>query len=272
MVSAHLLPMEADDSTSRCNFINLFPIQADVGSAISVNISYTDDQGTTESVTSSAISVEPGLNQNNCSVSTSQTGDGHQIIGSRCSDVLVGQATNDVLHGKAGRDLLKGMPGNDLIKGGKNSDLLKGGNNNDILYGNKGKDHLYGQRGDDKLRGGAHRDWLKGGKDDDILCGGNGADRLDGGDHSDKLNGGKGADILIGGSGADIFRLSKGNDIIKDFSIDDGDVLRTNRSNDLSIEQIGRDLLITDTTNGFSTTLIGVKLYKLMEHQPELVQ
>ena len=78
-------------------------------------------------------------------------------------------------------------------------------------------------------------------------------------------------DTLIGGSGADRFRLSKGDDIIKDFSIADDDQLLISNATNLTIEQVGSNLLLTDADKDISTTLKGVALDDLLAHQPQLL-
>jgi len=62
----------------------------------------------------------------------------------------------------------------------------------------------------------------------DTLNGGNGNDLIFGQEGNDRITGGNGFDTLYGGSGADIFiykALSDGGDIIKDFSVHEGDKL-----------------------------------------------
>ncbi|PCJ98494.1 MAG: hypothetical protein COA45_07140 [Zetaproteobacteria bacterium] len=63
---------------------------------------------------------------------------------------------------------------------------------------------------------------------DDTLIGGAGNDIIYGQEGNDVLYGGAGDDILSGGSGADTFMMEaigQGVDIIRDFSVDEGDVL-----------------------------------------------
>lgn len=82
------------------------------------------------------------------------------------------------------------------------------------LYGGKGDDRLYGEGGDDRLGGGEGRDRLDGGFGDDLLIGGSGRD------------------ALTGGGGADVFRFAKlgdGGDLVRDFSLADGDVVNLSR-------------------------------------------
>ncbi|MGB1622703.1 MAG: hypothetical protein ACPHAS_08570, partial [Synechococcus sp.] len=114
-------------------------------------------------------------------------------------------------------------------------------------------------------------DRLRGGEGNDTLKGKAGHDRLQGGDHNDQLNGGEGNDTLIGGSGADRFRLSGGDDTIKDFSIADDDQLLIGNTIELTIEQVGRNLLLTDADKAISTTLKNVALDDLLSYQPELL-
>ncbi|MNR01958.1 Leukotoxin [compost metagenome] len=105
---------------------------------------------------------------------------------------------------------------------------------------------LFNVAGD--TRGG--NDTLIGGKGDDILYGQGG---------NDLLIGGEGDDILYGGTGADVFVWENGdvgNDVIKDFTIGEGD--RIDLSDllpDAAATDIGKYLqLITDS--GTSTLLV----------------
>ena len=128
----------------------------------------------------------------------------------------------------------------------------------------------WGDLGNDTLIGNGKHDRLRGGEGDDKLKGKTGDDRLNGGDHNDHIDGGKGDDTLVGGSGADLFRLSKGRDTIKDFSIEGGDQMLISNAIELTIEQVGSNLLVTDDDKNISTTLKGVELDDLLAHQPEL--
>ena len=60
------------------------------------------------------------------------------------------------------------------------------------------------------------------------------------------------------------FRLSKGIDTIKDFSIADDDQLLISNTTNLTIEQVGRHLLLTDADKDINTTLKGVALDDLL--------
>jgi len=70
----------------------------------------------------------------------------------------------------------------------------------------------------------------------EILVGGDGSQTLNGGAGNDMLLGGKGDDIIIGGAGADTFVLGSvtgaGIDIIRDFAVADGDVIKTSATAD----------------------------------------
>ncbi len=89
---------------------------------------------------------------------------------------------------------------------------------------------MHGYGGDDQLYGDAGKDTLYGGLDNDILHGGADKDTLYGEDGDDILFGGTGADTLYGGAGADAFWFDAndkgtGVDVIKDFSLLDGDTI-----------------------------------------------
>ncbi|TAN67490.1 MAG: hypothetical protein EPN17_10980, partial [Methylobacter sp.] len=118
------------------------PTQNEVGKTVTVVASYTDQQGTAESVTSASTA-----NVANPPV----TIEGKVIYGTKGNDKLVGGNGNDSLFGAAG---------------------------NDKLAGGNGDDSLFGDGGNDKLDGGAGNDYLNGGKGDDRLTGGAGADHF----------------------------------------------------------------------------------------------
>ena len=130
------------------------------------------------------------------------------------------------------------------------------------IEGTQKRDRLIGTQSDDQITGQKGRDRIKGRS---------GSDHLEGGHGKDRLHGGNGDDTLIGGAGADVFKLSKGSDTIKDFSIEGGDRLLIRNAIKLTIEQVGNNLLLTDTNKDISTSLIGVELDQLLAHQPELL-
>ena len=74
----------------------------------------------------------------------------------------------------------------------------------------------------------AHSMTINGDDGNDYIWSSDGADIINGGKGNDVIFGGKGIDELTGGAGSDIFEFANdcGNDIIKDFSIADGDQIR----------------------------------------------
>lgn len=127
------------------------------------------------------------------------------------SELINGTAGDDLIRGYAGSDTINALEGDDLVFGGADNDTLRGGTGNDWLYGGQGNDKVYGDAGEDALVGGA------------------------------------GNDELYGGAGADVFKWQLGDqgsasapavDVVKDFSVAEGDVL------DL------RDLLIGEAHQG----------------------
>lgn len=114
------------------------------------------------------------------------------------------------------------------------NDTLTGGDDAEHILGLAGNDSVQGGAGDDWIEGGSGSDKLSGGADIDFLRGEEGADKLYGELGDDHLEGGMGADELFGGAGADRFIFDaveqstvavSGRDVIKDFSLADGDVI-----------------------------------------------
>jgi hypothetical protein len=96
---------------------------ADVNTPISVRVSYTDNMGYAEQVTSSAtahITKPTGINQT--------------LIGTHIGDVLTGGDGNDTIYGLGGNDSLMGAGGNDIISGGTNIDT--------VIYSNHKSEYL----------------------------------------------------------------------------------------------------------------------------------
>ncbi|MEG6504753.1 VWA domain-containing protein [Nitratidesulfovibrio sp. 1201_IL3209] len=98
-----------------------------------------------------------------------------------------------------------------------------GGTGNDTLTGGSGDDVIFGNYGNDTIQGGAGHDILHGNAGDDTLYGDAGNDILVGGQGEDTLYGGAGADTFVWN--AEDFTAGV-HDVVKDFSIGDGDVLR----------------------------------------------
>lgn len=106
-----------------------------VGKSINVTASYTDLQGTAESVSSASTA-----NVANLPVPT----DGKIINGTKGNDKLVGGDGNDSLYGSSGDDKLNGGAGDDCLTGGKGDDSLTGGTGADhFLFVNRdGEDRI----------------------------------------------------------------------------------------------------------------------------------
>ena len=83
----------------------------EIGSNISVRVSYTDEQGNDEVVVSTASLVAP-------------------MAGTEGDDVIDGGPLDDRLEGLAGNDILDGGEANDVIAGGDGDDFLAGGGRN----------------------------------------------------------------------------------------------------------------------------------------------
>ena len=187
------------------------------------------------------------------------------VIGTNySSDYIYGDAGDNYIQGLAGKDSLEGGGGADTIDGGSGNDYarytrsdsgvdidltratqiggdaqgdvllniehLRGSDYNDILKGDDYHNHIRAEDGNDVLIGGIGNDRLWGGFGDDTIDGGADNDRLYGGGDDDVLYGGAGNDDLTGNSGADAFVFKgatafMGSDIVKDFSLSDGDML-----------------------------------------------
>ncbi|WP_369818690.1 calcium-binding protein, partial [Prochlorococcus sp. MIT 1303] len=115
------------------------------------------------------------------------------------------------------------------IIGSAENDLLSGTSANEVIFGANGDDVLLGRSGDDHVTGG------------------NGNDRLDGGSGDDKLKGDRGADT---------YTLSRGDDVIIGFSFAENDRISVANGVELSLTQVGDDLLLT--ADGIHTTLLDV--------------
>lgn len=145
---------------------NFTPTQAQVGKSIRVSVSYTDGDGTLETVISAGTEVVGELYNGNNSANNPALTNGE-----------------DIANGNGGADILRGLGGIDILNGGAGNDNLDGGNDNDTLDGGVGADILLGGDGDDIIRGGANVGTTIDGND--TLVGGAGADTMTGGDGND---------------------------------------------------------------------------------------
>jgi len=144
------------------------------------------------------------------------------------------------LFGAAGPETLTGTASSDVIwsSGVGGGDTLVGGAGDDTYYLKSPGDQVIEQAGAgvDKIVGWTNIDLanfhnienLEVDGDKTYGAGDAGDNIVQGGAGSQQLYGGGGQDVLIGGSGADTFIVVKGegNDVIQDFSVADGDVVR----------------------------------------------
>src|SRR5262249_29890291 len=130
------------------------PTQAQVNHQLRVIVSYTDDHGTLETLTSAATTV---------------TGD--FIPGNGAAQILTGTEGQDIIFGGGGADQITGLGEDDLLDGGTGDDLINAGAGNDTLTGGGGNDTLHGDAGNDTF----------------LYTIGDGADTVDGGTGSDTL-------------------------------------------------------------------------------------
>ena len=168
------------------------PEQAQVGRPIRVAVTYTDDQGTTETVVSAATGIV-----------------GDEIIAGGAANTINGTAGDDFILAGGGGDTVNGLGGSDEIHGEGGTDILRGGEGNDLIFGEAGADQIFGDNGNDILDGGAAADVIDGGEGNDTITGGLGNDTLLGGNGNDIFNYtiGDGAGTLDGGAGTDTLRI-----------------------------------------------------------------
>jgi Ca2+-binding RTX toxin-like protein len=115
---------------------------AEVGKTITVSVSYTDNGGTAESMSSSATAVVAALP------------DG-AISGTAGNDSLSGTSGNDTLRGLGGDDTLTGGAGNDSLDGGAGTDtaVYSGIRRQYTVSGNATSATVSGPDGNDALAG-----------------------------------------------------------------------------------------------------------------------
>ena len=79
---------------------------------------------------------------------------------------------------------------------------------------------------DDRMIGSGLAELIAAELGDDFINGRSGKDSIFGGDGSDTLCGGKRKDTIFGGSGADQFLVSRGRDLVRDFNVAEGDIIK----------------------------------------------
>ncbi|MEM7121445.1 MAG: fasciclin domain-containing protein [Pseudomonadota bacterium] len=134
------------------------------------------------------------------------------VIGSDAREKIFLGSGDDFAFAGGGNDKVFGGRGEDLINGGDGRDWLSGGRDNDYVNGGDDRDYVFGGRGDDTVLGGDGNDYVSGGRGEDIVIGGSG---------NDYLKGGRDADMFV----FNPFNPDEGHDVVKDFSLKQGDKL-----------------------------------------------
>ena len=150
------------------------PTNAQAGLLLRAEVSYVDDQGTTEHVFSEATQPVGGA-----------------MVGTGGSDTITGTAGSDLINGLGGSDTLNGLAGNDTIDGGSGNDTINGGAGEDVLIGGSGNDNITGDIGNDTITGGTGNDIINAGPGDDLI----------------NYTVGDGVDVIIGDTGADTLKI-----------------------------------------------------------------
>jgi Ca2+-binding RTX toxin-like protein len=215
------------------NSANFTPAQAQMGQLLRVTTSFTDGNGTVETLTSAPTGVVGDLFTGTAGANT--------FAGTAGDDNASGLAGNDNLSGGLGNDTLNGGTGNDTLDGGAGIDNMDGGAGNDTFVVDNVGDVIVDSAGFDTVRtllnsfvlaanledlvftgtgastgtGNAAANWLTGSIGNDTLFGLAGADRLTGGGGADTMTGGTGVDTFVLTQTAD--SLTTARDIITDF-------------------------------------------------------
>ena len=190
---------------------------AQSGQQVRVVVSYTDNRGTLESLTSSATAVVVGA----------------VIVGTNAANILNGTQQGDQISGLGGNDTLNGLGGNDTLDGGAGNDTLDGGQGADVMIGGIGNDlYIVDNLGDqviEAVAGGTDTvrttlsEYALGDNLENLTFTGAGnftghgnalANTMTGGSGNDVLDGGLGGDRLVGGAGNDTYRVDDATDVV----------------------------------------------------------
>ncbi|MBY6134194.1 hypothetical protein KUV61_00005 [Nocardioides marinus] len=230
--------------------------QDDVGAVITVAASYTDGEGTTESVTSAAtatvtnvnddptgsVSIVGAATQGQTLTATNTLAD-EDGLGSisyqwKRNGVDIAGATGDTYtlsEEDVGATITTEAS---YLDGEGTTEVVLSEGTTAIRYGDL---HQVGTSDDDEMRGRYGDDALTGGKGEDSIIGGWGHDTLKGNTGSDSLHGWKGDDLLLGGKDDDALYGGKGNDTLKGGT--GNDLLLGRLDNDVIAGGKGRDTL-----------------------------
>lgn len=228
------------------NSANFTPAQGQVNRALRVVVSYTDNHGTLETLTSPVTGVTGDLFIGTAGVDNfaGTAGEDH-VFGRGGNDNLNGAGANDIIAGEAGNDTINGGAGDDTVQftgTGDGFDAVTGGAGNDQivpmaantnvgltaiatteLITNNGFAglHVVGSGNADTLNftavtltgvvnidGGGGNDTLTGSQNADVMLGGAGNDTLNGGNGNDTLIGNAGNDTLNGQGDNDTFQFA----------------------------------------------------------------
>lgn len=208
--------------------------EAEVGKTVSVTVSYTDGQGSSESVTRAASAVVANVNdpvtgnvtikgktQQGEILTLSQNLADADGLGTlryewRAGDRVVGSGERYTLTGnEVGKTLTvtvgytDGHGTAESLTSTATAPVMAAVT---LLKGTAGNDKWLGKAGDDRFDGLAGHDTLSGFAGNDSLIGNTGNDSLDGGVGNDTLKGDAGNDVLLGGSGHDSLDGGADND------------------------------------------------------------
>lgn len=205
---------------------------ADISALLTVQVSYVDGFGASETVVSS--SVAPS--------SSSTGGNG--------SDVIVGGVGNDVLDGGAGRDTMIGGAGDDTYYVERGDTIIENvGEGTDLVYSEK--TYALPDNVENIVLLGRSGAGATGNALDNEITGNDGANRLAGGLGADTLTGGLGADRFVWD---DVAESPDGAfDVVVDFNAAEGDRILLGRIDADSVRS-GNQKFHYIGTNAFSST------------------